>query len=364
MDGSAAELVITTTASGPVDHVHPVLRRAGAELLVDGVRVRPGHPMLLARLAEGRHLVGLPGNPLAAVSGLLTLAEPLLREATGHRPPPPAHVPVRDAVQGHPRDTRLVPVVHRSGQAVPLHYNGPAMLRASPPPTGWPSSRRAAPDPVMPWRSSDCPGEARYRPSTRRRPRRFHVKQPEPRSAGHRLLTGQLKLPRRIVQHPLRQVAKRLALAAAVLLFTSLIVSLDREGYKDGADGQVSVLDAFYYATVTLSTTGYGDIVPVSDAARLINVLVVTPLRVVFLIILVGTTLEVLAERTRQEWQEKRWRSALRDHTVVVGFGTKGRSALETLSATGLKKEQVVVIDPNSASDRPRERRRVHRCPR
>ncbi|OII62970.1 molybdopterin molybdenumtransferase MoeA [Streptomyces sp. CC53] len=129
--GSSAELVITTggTASGPVDHVHPVLHRAGAELLVDGVQVRPGHPMLLARLAEGRHLVGLPGNPLAAVSGLLTLAEPLLREATGHRSRAETHVPVRDAVHGHPRDTRLVPVVHRAGQAVPLHYNGPAMLR-------------------------------------------------------------------------------------------------------------------------------------------------------------------------------------------------------------------------------------------
>ncbi|OII62969.1 Ion channel protein [Streptomyces sp. CC53] len=175
------------------------------------------------------------------------------------------------------------------------------------------------------------------------------MKQPEPRSAGQRLLTGQLKLPRQIVQHPLRQVAKRLTLAAVVLLFTGLIVALDRDGYKDGADGQVSVLDAFYYATVTLSTTGYGDIVPVSDAARLINVFVVTPLRVIFLIILVGTTLEVLAERTRQEWREKRWRRALRDHTVVVGFGTKGRSALETLSATGLKKDQVVVVDPNSA---------------
>lgn len=36
---------------------------------------------------------------------------------------------MRDAVHGHPRDTRLVPVVHRAGQAVPLHYNGPAMLR-------------------------------------------------------------------------------------------------------------------------------------------------------------------------------------------------------------------------------------------
>ncbi|MFJ9430865.1 molybdopterin molybdotransferase MoeA [Streptomyces sp. NPDC101490] len=178
--GSTADLVVTTggTAAGPVDHVHGVLGRAGATLLVDGVKVRPGHPMLLARLGAGpdgptsvRHLVGLPGNPLAAVSGLLTLAAPLLealaetppgpeqlpgREATPGReavpgpeatptPEPekapgsglqqrpgtrtPARVPVQDEVQGHPYDTRLVPVVRRGGRAVPLRYNGPAMLR-------------------------------------------------------------------------------------------------------------------------------------------------------------------------------------------------------------------------------------------
>ncbi|MGC5413117.1 molybdopterin-binding protein, partial [Streptomyces sp. DT225] len=77
LTGSEADLIITTggTAAGPVDHVHRVLDRVGAELLVDGVAVRPGHPMLLARLSsDGPWLVGLPGNPLAAVSGLLTLA--------------------------------------------------------------------------------------------------------------------------------------------------------------------------------------------------------------------------------------------------------------------------------------------------
>ncbi|MFE5795381.1 molybdopterin molybdotransferase MoeA [Streptomyces sp. NPDC056503] len=163
---SAADLVVTTggTAAGPVDHVHRVLDKAGATLLVDGVKVRPGHPMLLARLDAGRHLVGLPGNPLAAVSGLLTLAAPLLAALTtapapGEVPAPapgeaaapapgeaaapapgevpaPASVPasaapapLRDAVQGHPHDTRLVPVIHRDGLVVPLHYNGPAMLR-------------------------------------------------------------------------------------------------------------------------------------------------------------------------------------------------------------------------------------------
>ncbi|MFC8490120.1 molybdopterin molybdotransferase MoeA [Streptomyces sp. NPDC057235] len=166
--GSAADLVVTTggTAAGPVDHVHRVLDKAGATLLIDGVKVRPGHPMLLARLGADparpfrvRHLVGLPGNPLAAVSGLLTLAAPLLAALTEPGPPPetgpraedgpraengdrpeggagseartpvPYRVPVRDEVHGHPHDTRLVPVVRRSGSAVPLRYNGPAMLR-------------------------------------------------------------------------------------------------------------------------------------------------------------------------------------------------------------------------------------------
>lgn len=128
---STADLIVTTggTAAGPVDHVHPTLRRIGAELLVDGVEVRPGHPMLLARIAEDRHLVGLPGNPLAAVSGLLTLAEPLLRTLAGRPAPEPYTLPLREAAHGHPRDTRLVPVVLRGDHAVPLHYNGPAMLR-------------------------------------------------------------------------------------------------------------------------------------------------------------------------------------------------------------------------------------------
>ncbi|MDT0394101.1 MULTISPECIES: molybdopterin molybdotransferase MoeA [Streptomyces] len=128
---SDAHVVVTTggTAAGPVDHVHPALRRMGAELLVDGVKVRPGHPMLLARTKEDQHLVGLPGNPLAAVSGLLTLAEPLLRTLAARPAPEPYTLPLRDAVQGHPYDTRLIPVALRGDRALPLLYNGPAMLR-------------------------------------------------------------------------------------------------------------------------------------------------------------------------------------------------------------------------------------------
>ncbi|ROP52142.1 voltage-gated potassium channel [Streptomyces sp. PanSC9] len=180
----------------------------------------------------------------------------------------------------------------------------------------------------------------------------FHVKLPGhdaiARQADEHLVTHRVKLPRKVVERPIRQVSKRLLMALGVLVATALIVYADRDGYSDNSDGSVDFLDAFYYATVTLSTTGYGDITPVSDSARLMNIFVITPLRVLFLIILVGTTLEVLTERTREEWRLNRWRSTLRDHTVVIGFGTKGRSAVQTVCATGLKKEQVVVVDPSS----------------
>lgn len=168
------------------------------------------------------------------------------------------------------------------------------------------------------------------------------------RGADEKLVSRRIKLPKRIVEKPLRQVSRRLLMALFVMSLTVLIVWIDRDGYHDNANNKVDFLDCVYYATVTLSTTGYGDIVPYSDSARLVNVLLITPLRVLFLIILVGTTLEVLTERTREEWRLSRWRKNLREHTVVVGFGTKGRSALQTLLATGLSKEQVVIVDPSA----------------
>ncbi|MFE9422474.1 potassium channel family protein [Kitasatospora sp. NPDC006697] len=153
-------------------------------------------------------------------------------------------------------------------------------------------------------------------------------------------------LPTRPGRPPLRQVARRLVVALGVLVLTTLLVYLDRDGYHDAADGVPNLLDSAYYATVTLSTTGYGDITPVSAGARLTNILVITPLRVVFLIILVGTTLEVLAERTRQQWRLGRWRSAVHEHAVIVGYGTKGRSAVQTLLGQGIAREAIVVVDP------------------
>ncbi|WP_052847586.1 molybdopterin molybdotransferase MoeA [Streptomyces avicenniae] len=129
---SRADLVVTTgsTAHGPVDHLRATLDRLGAHLLISGVAVRPGHPMLLAELPSGPPLIGLPGNPLAAVSGLMTLAAPLLCGLADRPAPTDRTATLTGVVRGHPRDTRLVPVVcQEPGLARPLNYTGPAMLR-------------------------------------------------------------------------------------------------------------------------------------------------------------------------------------------------------------------------------------------
>ncbi len=111
--------------------------------------------------------------------------------------------------------------------------------------------------------------------------------------------------------------------AVIALFFTAVLVYLDRDGYRDVQENPLSFLDALYYSAVTLSTTGYGDITPLTPSARLLNLLIITPLRVLFLIVLIGTTLEVLTERSRQALKIQRWRNNLRNHSVVIGYGTK-----------------------------------------
>jgi molybdopterin molybdotransferase len=141
IETSRADLIVTTggTAAGPVDHLRSTLRALDATTLISGVTVRPGHPMLLAELPErGTPVVGLPGNPLAAVAGLLTLAAPLLHALSGRMPPVTRTATAGEAFGGHRTDTHLVPVRCPAGDggsgggagvAVPLTYAGPAMLR-------------------------------------------------------------------------------------------------------------------------------------------------------------------------------------------------------------------------------------------
>ncbi|QRP45019.1 TrkA family potassium uptake protein [Amycolatopsis sp. FDAARGOS 1241] len=158
-------------------------------------------------------------------------------------------------------------------------------------------------------------------------------------------LVGVIRMPE-LTTSPMRAIVKRIIGALLALLAAVLIVYADRDGYRDVNGDGLSFLDSIYYATVSLSTTGYGDITPASASARLVNILIITPLRVLFLIVLVGTTLEVLTERSRQAFKIQKWRTKVRDHTVVVGFGTKGRSAVNALLGDEeVQPSRIVVVD-------------------
>lgn len=165
-------------------------------------------------------------------------------------------------------------------------------------------------------------------------------------------IRGRVRLPA-IVRSPLWELTRRLLLAIALLSFTVALVYFDRDGYRDANDPPtyaVDLVDAIYYTTVTLSTTGYGDIAPVSSGARLINAFVITPLRIAFLVLLIGTTIEVLATQGRELFRVARWRKSMDEHVVVIGYGTKGRSAVETLVNNGLDKEAIVIVDPSTTA--------------
>ncbi|MBM2617436.1 potassium channel family protein [Actinoplanes sp. LDG1-06] len=153
-----------------------------------------------------------------------------------------------------------------------------------------------------------------------------------------------INLPR-VRQGPLRALAIRLALAITLVLVTVAIIYADRDGYRDVNEDGLTLLDCFYYAVVSLSTTGYGDITPVTPHARLINVLFITPARVLFLIILVGTTLEVLTDQYRNSLRVTRWRRKLKDHIIICGYGTKGRAAVAALLETGYDKSRIVLVE-------------------
>jgi molybdopterin molybdotransferase len=124
-----ADVLVTcgATSVGRADHLREVLAALNAEILVSGVACRPGHPMLLAVLPDGRCVVGLPGNPFAAFAAVLTLLQPLLGTLGGHAPRPPVIARLAD-VEAHPRDTRLVPVTRVGGKAVPVGHDRPGSL--------------------------------------------------------------------------------------------------------------------------------------------------------------------------------------------------------------------------------------------
>ncbi|UVJ39998.1 molybdopterin molybdotransferase MoeA [Arthrobacter sp. CJ23] len=130
-EGQRPDVTITTGGTGKsgTDHFRDAIAALGGRLLLDGIAMRPGHPAVLAELPDGRFIIGLPGNPLAAMMALMTLGEPLLAALGNRCSQGSRHVISGADLEPTPGKTRLVPCAFVHELAFPASHTGPGMMR-------------------------------------------------------------------------------------------------------------------------------------------------------------------------------------------------------------------------------------------
>ena len=140
-------------------------------------------------------------------------------------------------------------------------------------------------------------------------------------------------------------VALRLSAALALVFAVVLIHWLDRDGLRDTVDGHISFLDVVYFTMISITTTGFGDIAPVSDRSRMIEAVIVTPIRIMVLFIFVGTAYNFVIKRSWENWRMRKIQQRLTGHIVVLGFGISGSQAVHELIERGTAPGRIVVMD-------------------
>lgn len=145
-------------------------------------------------------------------------------------------------------------------------------------------------------------------------------------------------------------MAWRLGLILALITLVLVVHWFDRAGLKDTLDNHIGFIDVLYFTTVTVTTVGYGDIVPVSPGMRLFETFAVTPIRIFVWLIFLGTAYHFVFRNSWHRWRMSRIQKSLKDHIIVAGYGTSGAQAVQELIARGSDPTQIVVVDRDDAS--------------
>ncbi|MEU2711458.1 molybdopterin molybdotransferase MoeA [Streptomyces sp. NPDC007205] len=128
---AAVTVVTGSTSVSATGQLRPLPADSGARWVVDRVACRPGHPQLLAQLPDGHWIVGLPGNPYAALTAAHTLLAPLLAGLTGRPLPSLPRIPLTGDIRTTPGRTRLIPVTWDGATARTLGGHRPAFLHGA-----------------------------------------------------------------------------------------------------------------------------------------------------------------------------------------------------------------------------------------
>jgi molybdopterin molybdotransferase len=130
IEAASAEIVLVTGSSsaGQADFLDKCVHDLGASPVVEWVECTPGRTQSMWTLPDGRLLIGLPGNPFAALVAYLTLVGPACVGLLGAKLAPLESVAHCDA-EAHQARVRLVPVTVSGDWATECGYSRSAMLR-------------------------------------------------------------------------------------------------------------------------------------------------------------------------------------------------------------------------------------------
>lgn len=174
-------------------------------------------------------------------------------------------------------------------------------------------------------------------------------KQLLPARKSGRIFKGRKYQPlRRAVKIPVwGDLGIRLGMALGLIFLVIMIHWWDRGGLVDNLDGEVSFTDVVYFTMISITTTGFGDIAPITDRARMVEAIIVTPIRFAVFFIFVGTAYNFIIKRSWENWRMARIQEKLSDHIVVLGYGVSGSEAVNELIERGTNPRDIVVIDPD-----------------
>ncbi|MCJ0903520.1 NTP transferase domain-containing protein [Rhodococcus sp. ARC_M6] len=109
-DNADLIVLVGATGGGAADEMRSALDRLGARIVVGRVASRPGGSQVTAVLPNGKVVLGLPGNPYAAVTTLLTMLPTVVSALTGRSPLPPLLGAVANASAVSSDAVRILPV--------------------------------------------------------------------------------------------------------------------------------------------------------------------------------------------------------------------------------------------------------------
>jgi voltage-gated potassium channel len=145
---------------------------------------------------------------------------------------------------------------------------------------------------------------------------------------------------------PFRVISFRLMVIFLLILLVALIFWVfERDGIEDTHDGDFSFIDSIYFTVVTVTTLGYGDIVPISESARMFDAVIITPVRIIVWVLFIGTAYQFVIRNHLERFKMQRALKNLKDHVIIAGYGTTGAAAVDELVINGYNEDNLIVLE-------------------